>query len=154
VRPALLVLDEPTAHLDPPAAHALIRDVFAAAGGTGVLVITHRPEGLEMVDTILELRDGTIGEIAHKGNGELGPLGGFDRRSSAFLADVGKHRADALTDQGLRDRAADAVAGAGYQRRLALGIKGGIKQAHGVVTPLARGYLRRGDGSTPPNAPI
>jgi ABC-type multidrug transport system fused ATPase/permease subunit len=64
VRPALLVLDEPTAHLDPPAAHALIRDVFAAAGGTGVLVITHRPEGLEMVDTILELRDGTIGEIA------------------------------------------------------------------------------------------
>jgi len=64
VRPALLVLDEPTAHLDPPAAEALVRDVFAAAGGTGVLVITHRPEGLEMVDTILELRDGTIGEIA------------------------------------------------------------------------------------------
>jgi ABC-type multidrug transport system fused ATPase/permease subunit len=64
LRPAFLVLDEPTAHLDPPAAEALVRDVFAAAGGRGVLVITHRPEGLEMVDTILELRDGTIGEIA------------------------------------------------------------------------------------------
>jgi ATP-binding cassette, subfamily C, bacterial CydC len=58
--PLLLVLDEPTAHLDPPAAEALVRDVFAAAGDASVLLITHRPEGLELVDEVLELRDGTI----------------------------------------------------------------------------------------------
>ncbi len=59
-RPELLVLDEPVAHLDPPAASALVRDVFAAAGDRAVLLITHRPEGLELVDEVLELSDGRI----------------------------------------------------------------------------------------------
>lgn len=63
VRPAFLVLDEPTAHLDPSAAEALVQDVFAAAGDAGVLWITHRPEGLELVDTILKLRDGEISPV-------------------------------------------------------------------------------------------
>jgi thiol reductant ABC exporter CydC subunit len=58
--PQLLVLDEPTAHLDPPAAEALIRDVFAAAGDASVLLITHRPEGRDLVDEVVELRDGAI----------------------------------------------------------------------------------------------
>jgi ATP-binding cassette subfamily C protein CydC/ATP-binding cassette subfamily C protein CydCD len=48
------------AHLDPPAASALIRDVFAAAGDAAVLLVTHRPEGLELVDEVLCLRDGVI----------------------------------------------------------------------------------------------
>jgi ATP-binding cassette, subfamily C, bacterial CydC len=60
-RPGLLVLDEPTAHLDPAAAQSLVEDVFAAAGEASVLLITHRPEGLELVDEVLELRDGRIG---------------------------------------------------------------------------------------------
>jgi thiol reductant ABC exporter CydC subunit len=59
-RPRLLVLDEPVAHLEPPAASALVRDVFAAAGDRAVLLITHRPEGLELVDEVLELSGGRI----------------------------------------------------------------------------------------------
>ena len=51
----LLVLDEPTAHLDPPTAERLIEDVFAAAGNRTVLLITHRPEGLNAVDEIVRL---------------------------------------------------------------------------------------------------
>jgi ATP-binding cassette subfamily C protein CydC len=46
----VLVLDEPTAHLDPQTARALMRDIFAAAGGKSVLLITHRLEGLEFVE--------------------------------------------------------------------------------------------------------
>ena len=46
----VLVLDEPTAHLDPATARALVEDVFAAAGDRSVLLITHRAEGLELVD--------------------------------------------------------------------------------------------------------
>lgn len=51
----VLLLDEPTAHLDPETAEALVRDVFAAAGGSSVLLITHRPEGLELADEVVSL---------------------------------------------------------------------------------------------------
>ena len=51
----LLVLDEPTAHLDQSAAQRLVEDVFEAAGDRSVLLITHRPEGLDLVDEIHEL---------------------------------------------------------------------------------------------------
>jgi len=52
----LLVLDEPTAHLDPPTAKRLIEDVFATAGERCVLLITHRPEGIELADEVVVLR--------------------------------------------------------------------------------------------------
>ena len=58
----MLVLDEPTAHLDPPAAEALIRDVVTAAAGRTVLLITHRPEGLEHMDEIVRLAMRPVGE--------------------------------------------------------------------------------------------
>jgi ABC-type multidrug transport system fused ATPase/permease subunit len=48
----VLVLDEPTAHLDSATAEDMILDVLAAAGERSVLLITHRPEGLSMVDEI------------------------------------------------------------------------------------------------------
>ncbi len=51
----VLVLDEPTAHLDPGTASELIHDVFEAAGGSTVLLITHRGEGLDLVDRVLTL---------------------------------------------------------------------------------------------------
>jgi ABC-type multidrug transport system fused ATPase/permease subunit len=51
----VLVLDEPTAHLDPDTARAFVRDVLSAADGRSVLLITHRPEGLELVDEVVTL---------------------------------------------------------------------------------------------------
>ncbi len=51
----VLVLDEPTAHLDPGTASALMHDVFAAADGRTVLLITHRDEGLDLVDRVVTL---------------------------------------------------------------------------------------------------
>jgi ATP-binding cassette subfamily C protein CydC len=51
----VLLLDEPTAHLDPATAEALMEDVLAAAGERSVLLITHRPEGLDLVDEIVWL---------------------------------------------------------------------------------------------------
>jgi ATP-binding cassette, subfamily C, bacterial CydC len=51
----VLVLDEPTAHLDPSMAQQLMCDVFAAADDRSVLLITHRPEGLDLVDEIIRI---------------------------------------------------------------------------------------------------
>jgi thiol reductant ABC exporter CydC subunit len=46
----VLVLDEPTAHLDAPTAKRLIADVLDASDTRSVLLITHRPEGLDRMD--------------------------------------------------------------------------------------------------------
>ena len=54
----VLVLDEPTAHLDSPTAAELMGDMLSAAGERSVLLITHRPEGLELVDEIVVLAEG------------------------------------------------------------------------------------------------
>jgi ATP-binding cassette, subfamily C, bacterial CydC len=56
----VLVLDEPTAHLDGPTAEALVSDVLQEAGDRTVLLITHRREGLDLVDEVLVLRDGEL----------------------------------------------------------------------------------------------
>jgi ATP-binding cassette, subfamily C, bacterial CydC len=54
----VLILDEPTAHLDPSTAEALMADVLAAADRT-VLLITHRPEGLGQMDEVVKLDAGS-----------------------------------------------------------------------------------------------
>ena len=51
----VLVLDEPTAHLDPATAQSVMDDVLAATAGRSVLLITHRPEGLEQMDEVVTL---------------------------------------------------------------------------------------------------
>ncbi|PPK97392.1 ATP-binding cassette subfamily C protein CydCD [Kineococcus xinjiangensis] len=65
--PAVLVLDEPTEGLDEPTARALVADLLEAGAGRSVLLLTHRREGLDLVDRVLRLRDGRLvpAEAAH-----------------------------------------------------------------------------------------
>jgi ATP-binding cassette subfamily C protein CydC len=51
----VLVLDEPTAHLDAATAERLIDDVVDAAPDRSLLLITHRPEGLDRMDEVVAL---------------------------------------------------------------------------------------------------
>ena len=51
----VLVLDEPTAHLDPATAERLMDDVLDATLGQTILLITHRPEGLDRMDEVVVL---------------------------------------------------------------------------------------------------
>ena len=54
----ILVLDEPTEHLDEPTARAFVADLVAATRGRTVLVLTHRPD---LFDAATWARAGELG---------------------------------------------------------------------------------------------
>jgi ATP-binding cassette subfamily C protein len=59
--PFLIVLDEPNSNLDSEGDEALTRAIRAARDrGAVVVVVAHRPVGIEAVDQILVLRDGQM----------------------------------------------------------------------------------------------
>jgi len=60
--PDLLILDEPTAHLDPEAASALTADLLAVTAGRATLLITHDFTGLDQVDEIIVLDRGKVAQ--------------------------------------------------------------------------------------------
>ena len=55
-----LILDEPTAHLDPALAHGVTERLLNARENRGVLVITHDLTTLDGFDRVLELRHGAL----------------------------------------------------------------------------------------------
>ncbi|HXA53549.1 MAG TPA: thiol reductant ABC exporter subunit CydC [Solirubrobacteraceae bacterium] len=59
----LLVLDEPTAHLDRASAAAVMSDIVAGAGERGVLAITHCDVAAELFDELWELRGGILYKV-------------------------------------------------------------------------------------------
>jgi thiol reductant ABC exporter CydC subunit len=80
--PALLILDEPTAHLDPDSRRALTADLLSATAGRAVLFITHEPDGLDQVDEIVVLEHGRVAERGtHR---ELRRAGGYYQRIRSF----------------------------------------------------------------------
>jgi ABC-type multidrug transport system fused ATPase/permease subunit len=76
--PAVLVLDEPTAHLDPENRRALAADLLAATAGRSTLLITHDLEGLDQVDEIVVLDRGRVAERGT--HGQLIQAGGVYHR--------------------------------------------------------------------------
>jgi thiol reductant ABC exporter CydC subunit len=55
-----VILDEPTAQLDPATARETMRRIDAAAGDRALLVITHDPAAVARADRVLTLRDGRL----------------------------------------------------------------------------------------------
>ena len=60
--PAVLILDEPTAHVDSQSRRALAADLLAITAGRAVLLITHDLDGLDHVDEIIVLHRGRVAE--------------------------------------------------------------------------------------------
>ncbi len=58
--PPLLILDEPTEHLDGATAQALERTIRTSTGGSTRITITHRLRGIDLDDHVVVLRDGRI----------------------------------------------------------------------------------------------
>jgi ATP-binding cassette subfamily C protein CydC len=60
--PPLMVLDEPTAHLDAGSRQALTADILSVTQGRATLLITHDLDGLDQVDEIVVLDRGRVAE--------------------------------------------------------------------------------------------
>lgn len=69
--PDVLLLDEPTANIDPETEELLLRAMDRVLRGTTSLVIAHRPSTLEGCDRILVMKDGMLEEPSK----EHGPFG-------------------------------------------------------------------------------
>jgi ABC-type multidrug transport system fused ATPase/permease subunit len=67
-RPDLLLLDEPTAHLDPVNEAALSRAITQVAAECALLVIAHRLPTVKSADQVLVLDDGRITAAGHHGD--------------------------------------------------------------------------------------
>ncbi|MDO8209039.1 thiol reductant ABC exporter subunit CydD [Conexibacter sp. CPCC 206217] len=59
-RAPILLLDEPTAHLDPDSAATAAAGIRAAAAGRTAVVATHDPAVMSVCDAVVELRGGRI----------------------------------------------------------------------------------------------
>jgi ATP-binding cassette subfamily C protein CydC len=77
-RAPLLVLDEPTANLDPLLEQQIMNRIIALEGEQSILLITHRLVGLEKMDEILVLRQGRV--IERGQHQDLLDAGGLYRR--------------------------------------------------------------------------
>jgi ATP-binding cassette subfamily C protein CydCD len=55
--PEILILDEPTEGLDTALAESLMADLLDAATGRTVLLLTHRREGIDRLDRVIDLGD-------------------------------------------------------------------------------------------------
>jgi thiol reductant ABC exporter CydC subunit len=74
----MVLLDEPTANLDPLTEQAVLRAIAEVMKGRTVLMITHRLSGLETMDEILVLLGGKI--VERGTHGELVGQKGYYRR--------------------------------------------------------------------------
>jgi ABC-type multidrug transport system fused ATPase/permease subunit len=60
--PAVLILDEPTASLEAPAAREVMADLMAVTAGRATLLVTHDLDALDLVDEIVVLERGRVTE--------------------------------------------------------------------------------------------
>jgi ABC-type multidrug transport system fused ATPase/permease subunit len=62
--PRLLLLDEPTAHLDGVSEHAVLDGLSRLAGSTTILMAAHRPAAARRADRLIRVESGRVDVVA------------------------------------------------------------------------------------------
>ncbi|TWF81370.1 ATP-binding cassette subfamily C protein CydC [Pseudonocardia hierapolitana] len=83
----LLVLDEPTTHLDPDTRAAVLDDLLTATAGRSLILITHDMEALDRMDEVVVLVDGRVRQRGRAA--ELRRRSGWYRRAVLGIAGGG-----------------------------------------------------------------
>jgi thiol reductant ABC exporter CydC subunit len=73
VAPSVLLLDEPTAHLDPATGDQVLRELLDAAGDRSALVISHDPALTGYADNVIALDDGRVTGVSPGGRLAVAP---------------------------------------------------------------------------------
>jgi thiol reductant ABC exporter CydD subunit len=69
---SLVLLDEPTAHLDPDIEQAVVNGLRTALAGRSAIIVTHRHRMLELTDRVIAMDCGTVvAEYASSGSAAL-----------------------------------------------------------------------------------
>ncbi len=175
--PRLVVLDEPNAHLDAPGDAALTRVVRALrASGAAVVVMTHRPAGLEAVNRLLVLEGGRVAREGPKsmlmgavgsgpgeaGQGEEAPAAGPRRRGVRDIAAASRAARARLQTSGAAPAARAAVSAVpdrpdegalrapdALAAATAEAAAGTLRLAPEVVAPARSGAAREGRAARP-----
>jgi thiol reductant ABC exporter CydC subunit len=71
--PPLLLLDEPTAHLDPATSATVLLELLDAAANRSVLVVSHDSGIAAHVDRVVALRDGRVSGVSRGGRSAVVP---------------------------------------------------------------------------------
>ncbi|WP_152365278.1 thiol reductant ABC exporter subunit CydC [Microlunatus speluncae] len=72
----ILILDEPTEHLDAPTAEGLLDDLGRITADAAVLIITHAPRAIARCDRLIDLRDPAYGVPTGARAGAVRPAAG------------------------------------------------------------------------------
>ncbi len=81
----VLVLDEPSANLDPQAKNHLIGKINDLSGGRAVFLVTHNPQYAKQADLVVFFEEGRI--VEYGSPEELCKKGGYFERMQKFLAE-------------------------------------------------------------------
>jgi len=71
-RAGLVLLDEPTAHLDPDIESEVVQGLREALRGRSAVIVTHRPRLLELTDRVVVMEGGTVDSAATRSGSTVG----------------------------------------------------------------------------------
>ncbi len=86
----IVIFDEPTEHLDEASAIAVTHELLERTDGRTVLLLTHRPHGLDLVDAVISLDQLLVDDLDRDAGLDVGANRNADRGPSRRPGEIGQ----------------------------------------------------------------